>query len=166
MVAPRRALRTPSSGDEKSFSFHHPPESLALSKRQSGPTPAQRAPARCRRCLFDGLIPARSETLASRIYKLIRLRRRSRSTALALAVARRGSMLLPRLKRSRPKSQSRYPTPYAEVLIQDKQHGAAPDGLTTLLHTTLRLAPLRAKTFTRLSKPPPLEPNSSLNLPL
>ena len=49
-----------------------------------------------------------------------RLRRRSRSTALALAVARRGSTLLPRLKRSRPKSQSRYPTPYAEVLIQDK----------------------------------------------
>ena len=71
MVAPRRALRTPASGDEKSFSFHHPPESLALSKRQSGPTPAQRAPARCRRCPFDGLLPARSETLASRIDKLI-----------------------------------------------------------------------------------------------
>jgi hypothetical protein len=52
-----------------------------------------------------------------------RLRRRSRSTALASAVARRGSTrgreLLPS-PRSRPKYQSRYPTPYAEVLIQDK----------------------------------------------
>ena len=57
------------------------------------------------------------------------LPRRSRSTALAFAVARRGSTrdreLLPS-PRSRPKYQSRYPTPYAEVLIQDKHHGAAP----------------------------------------
>ena len=69
---------------------------------------------------------------------------------MALVVAHRGSTLLPRLKRSRPKYQSRYPTPYAESSFRTSKTAAA-DGLTTLLHTTLRLAPLRAKTFTRQS---------------
>ena len=135
----------------KKLLVHHPPESLALSKRQSGPTPAQRAPARCRRCPFDGLLPARSETLASRIDKLIGARRSFRG-------------------RNAPDRNIRVAIrrPTLKVLFQDKHHGAAPDGLTTLLHTTLRLAPLRAKTLTdsrillllnlTLLKPPSVAP--------